>query len=176
MTQKYRGVLNKKLPAKDDRKKLAALLRDDEETFRVLVSAEWAQKMEKIPALFEHYEIENSRNLSGMLFDLVIALAEAHVPGFQSELKRGAPVKWDSAKRRKAALALGRLSFERPGATDNALAKILHKESPWSELCKSPEALLKQVRLLNREKVESTVLARTTGLNRLAGLFNDGNK
>jgi hypothetical protein len=177
MTPKYGGVLSKKLPPKNDGKKLAALLREDEDAFQALVDAEWDQIIAKIPALLDHYEIDHNLNPDHKLFKLAMALAKAHVPGFQCGKKRGAPTKWDSEKRRKAAHALDRLSLERPGKSENDLAKVLHKQTPWNGMSRSPEALLKQVRLLNKEKAASDeILAQSNGVNRLAMLMRGGIK
>ena len=177
MAQNYSGVLRKKLPPEEKNKKLMAMQSADDEVFRGLLRKEVSQKFEKLPALFLHYEIDLSEGFDNAVFDLMLCLAHAHVPGFRREMARGAPKQWDFTLRKKASFELGKISAVRPLLSQNAIAAILHKQKPWNELSKTPAALLKQIRLLKQEqKIFQEVVAETKPINRLAELLNQGKK
>lgn len=176
MSEIYRGELRKKLPRKNEAKKLAAVLREDPEGLRALIREEIEAQHKKLPALFKHFGIEPGLDFDDAYFELAMRLAEAHVPGFQYEQARGAPRKWDHRKRVKAAIELGKLQHHHPDKSDNYLASILHKQLPWSSMSKTPGALLKQIRLLNQEEAAiKLVLQETSSTNRLVSLLTRGN-
>ena len=166
MATKYRGELGKKLPPRQHAKKLAAALREDKEALANLVRKELELQTAKLPALFEHFEIEYTLDYDDAIYLLALALAEAHVPGFQFEQARGAPKKWSFEKRIKAAASLGKLGTEFPGKSQNALAAIMHKREPWKSLSRTPASLLKQIRFLNIEQV---------AVNGISGKIGTGN-
>lgn len=176
MSEIYRGELRKKLPRKNKAKKLAAGLRGDQEGLRALIREEIHGQHKKLPALFKHFGIEAELDFDDAIFELALRLAEAHVPGFQYEQARGAPKKWDYQKRVKAAIELGKLEARHPGKSHNYLASILHKQVPWSSMSKTSAALLKQIRLLNRDDATmNVILEETKSTNRLASLLMRGN-
>lgn len=175
MATAYRGELSKKLAPKQEAKKMAALLRDDEQALRALIKEEHDQQMAKLPALLQHFGIDEEDDFSQACFELMMCLAEAHVPGFQFQKARGAPKKWSYDMRIKAAIALGKLAAEHPTKSENNLAIILHSKEPWSSLSKTPGALLKQIRLFNREAaIAQEVWAEVRPLNKLADLLVRG--
>lgn len=176
MATAYRGELNKKLAPKQEAKKMAALLRNDEQALRALIKEEHGQQIAKLPALFQHFGIDETEDFGQACFDLMMCLAEAHVPGFQFQQARGAPRKWSYDQRIKAAVALGKLAAKHPTKSHNNLAAILHTQEPWNSLSKTPGALLKQIRLLNRETaIAKEVWTESHPLNKLARLLGRGN-
>ena len=97
------------------------------------------ERISKISDLFKHYDVDP--NDDGSEIQLIMVLAERHVPGFQHYIAKdsGRKNKWDDIKYLQLFLDIeenrlkARAKDEQPRVSIEAICRRLIKENPWKD-------------------------------------------
>jgi hypothetical protein len=98
--------------------------------------------IEKIPALFEHFDID--KNDDERWFLLAICLANMHVPGFKVKEygNAGAPKEWNVLLESLLFFDFQLKKLEKYKLSYSCISKMVAKKEPWNSRGNSPKTLL----------------------------------